>query len=97
MTHLEIDKELYNKVNEITKTNYNPIFLGDMVLLKCEEINYIIEDLIAEYEQKNMELQELERDVKDNYKPIPVSEQYDVSDGDFIWRRKELKLKSQIL
>ncbi len=47
--------------------------------------------LIDEYEDLKIELQELKdeyedlkQDLEENYRPIPVSEQYGVSDKDFV-------------
>ena len=45
---------------------------------KTEPLGKDIKDMSYE------ELERLEQDLKDNYRPIPVSEQYGISDRDFI-------------
>lgn len=57
-------------------------FKKDIVTL--EEILEKIEELDDEVEKLRETYQELENDVKDNYRPIPVLEQVGISDRDFI-------------
>lgn len=47
------------------------------LLGKCEDLKDELDHVIEEFE-------DFKRDVEDNYKPIPVSEQLDISDRDFI-------------
>lgn len=44
----------------------------------------IIEDLLGEIEHLEEQIEDIENDIRDNYKPIPLSEQYGISDKDFI-------------
>lgn len=44
----------------------------------------IIEDLLMTIDGRNERIEELENDIRDNYKPISLAEQYEVSNRDFI-------------
>lgn len=44
----------------------------------------ILDDLYSDYEYLKEEFEDFKRDVEDNYKPIPVSEQVEISDKNFI-------------
>ena len=57
-------------------------FKKDIVSL--EEILEKLEELDDEVEYIKEAYERLEEDVKENYRPIPVSEQYGISDRDFI-------------
>ena len=48
-----------------------------------EEILGIIEEMEDEIASLREEISDLEDDIRDNYKPIPLSEMYGVSDRDF--------------
>lgn len=74
------DCELIEKVIEITGIDYE--LLGDFI--PVESLLHAIEDLYCEVESQKEKLEDLENDLKENYRPIPVSEQYGISDKDFI-------------
>ena len=52
--------------------------------LPSENIVSIFEDLIYEIDRLEEKYEDLEADLRDNYRAIPVSEQYGISDRDFI-------------
>lgn len=64
----EILKPILNKAGEITKTEYELTAYG---LYSC------IEELINAYEHKVEELELLEQDIMDNYRPLTKAEQYE--------------------
>ncbi len=78
--YLEIDKELKTKIENITGVDYE--FKDNF--LPSENIVSIFEDLIYEIDRLEEKYEDLEKDLRDNYRPIPVSEQYGISDRDFI-------------
>lgn len=80
--YLKIDEELYKKISDITNTDYE--IEGEYLPVDADSIISIFEDLLAEIERKEDELEELKRDMEDNYKPISVSEQVDIDDSYFI-------------
>lgn len=78
--YLEIDKELKTKIENITGVDYE--FKDNF--LPSENIVSIFEDLIYEIDRLEEKYEDLEKDLEENYRPIPVSEQYGISDRDFI-------------
>lgn len=54
------------------------------VCYSWDELMDIIDDLVSDYDYLKEEFEEFKRDVEDNYRPIPVSEQVGISDNDFI-------------
>lgn len=78
--YLEIDEDLKTKIEKITGIDYD--FKGNY--LPSESIISIIEDLISEIDKLEEKYSDLEQDLEDNYRPIPVSEQVGISDRDFI-------------
>ena len=82
-----IDKELYNTASEITSTDYEEIIYvpgqryGYISEYACQSI---ISDLIHEIDVLKEKIEDLERDIDDNYKPIKREEQYEVNYRDFI-------------
>jgi hypothetical protein len=76
----EKEKEIMEKVSNQTYTDYE--LEGDFI--PVESLMSAIEDLLLEIEHQQECYEDLERDLEDNYRPIPQAEQYDVSDSDFI-------------
>ena len=56
--------------------NKDLVSIGDLIS--------VIEDLDGEIEHWKEKYQDLEEDLRENYKPIPYAEQVGVSDRDFI-------------
>ena len=52
--------------------------------VETETILCMFEDLIYEIDKLEERLDDLIEDIRDNYKKVPVSEQVDISDRDFI-------------
>lgn len=83
----ESNFEILDKASKITLTDY------DIKWFDAENINgyidtdsliAIIEDLICEVDHLEEKIEDMEQDIQDNYRPIPVAEQVDISDRDFI-------------
>jgi hypothetical protein len=79
-TYVKIEKKVLEKIEEITNTNYN----AEDVYLTTENLVMIIDDLLVELGKMQDKLNDLENDLNDNYRPIPVAEQVAISDKDFI-------------
>ena len=77
--YLKINKKLREKIEEITKTDYE--FKEDY--LPSENIISVIESLIYEIDYLKEKNEDLEQDIKDNYRPVLISEQCEISDRDF--------------
>ena len=69
-----INKELANKIKSKTLNEYG-IKIEDKVYLEQNDVLSIIEDLLVEIENLEEKYEDLERDMQDNYKHIPVEEQ----------------------
>ena len=69
-----INKELANKIKSKTLNEYG-IKIEDKVYLEQNDVLSIIEDLLVEIGNLEEKYEDLERDMHDNYKHIPVEEQ----------------------
>lgn len=69
-----INKELANKIKSKTLNEYG-IKIDDKVYLEQNDVLSIIEDLLVEIGNLEEKYEDLERDMQDNYKHIPVEEQ----------------------
>ena len=69
-----INKELANKIKSKTLNEYG-IKIDDKVYLEQNDVLSIIEDLLVEIGNLEAKYEDLERDMQDNYKHIPIEEQ----------------------
>lgn len=69
-----INKELANKIKSKTLNEYG-IKIEDKVYLEQNDVLSIIEDLLVEIGNLEEKCEDLERDMQDNYKHIPIEEQ----------------------
>ena len=69
-----IHKELANKIKSKTLNEYG-IKIEDKVYLEQNDVLSIIEDLLVEIGNLEEKYEDLERDMQDNYKHIPIEEQ----------------------
>jgi hypothetical protein len=78
--YLKIDEAALKKIQEITMTDYE----AEGSFLPSDAVNDIIEDLLLEIDRLQEKYEDLEQNLEENYKPIPVSEQYGVTNHDFL-------------
>lgn len=78
--YIKVEEDLIKKVQAITCTDYE--CKGD--LIPHESIIPLIKDLLIEIDRLEEKYEDLEKDMEENYRRIPVAEQYGVSDSDFI-------------
>jgi len=74
-----IEKELYDKVCEITMTGYEEIIDNPgakYIYASNYTITSIIENLMYEIDRLQEKYEDLEQDIEDNYKPITKEEMY---------------------
>ena len=69
-----INKELANKIKSKTLNEYG-IKIDDKVYLEQNDVLSIIEDLLVEIDNLEEKYEDLERDMQDNYRHIPIEEQ----------------------
>lgn len=78
--YVSVEKKLYERVSEITTTDYK--IENDRI--EVDTLLGMIEDLISEYDRVEEELNDIQNDMEENYQRISIVDQYDVSDRDFI-------------
>lgn len=69
-------RKLLDKVGKITKTNYTDYSINSLI---CA-----FEDLLYEFNYLQEEIEEMEQDIEDNYKPISMAEEIGFNERDFI-------------
>lgn len=76
---MEIDYSLILRVENATMTNYNKFKAGDEKtrLINKDEIENMFEDLLNKIESLEKEIDYMREDVRENYKRIPVEDQYE--------------------
>lgn len=81
-----IEKDLYEKIKEKTLTYYDEFKVPDkeQYYIESENINVMLEDLLNKINILEEEIEDIKQDIEDNYRPIPYSEQVEISDRDFI-------------
>ena len=75
-----MDIELYLKVEIERIVGYT---ITPMTMTE-EDLVEVVENIITKYKKLEKDYEDLEQNLKDNYRPIPVSEQVGISDRDFI-------------
>lgn len=79
--------DIIEKASKITLTDYDIKWFDAENIngyIETESLISIIDDLIYEFDNLQEKIEDMEQDIRDNYRPIPVAEQYGVSDKDFI-------------
>ena len=87
MIFTEKEFEVLNAVSDITLTDYNIKWFdkdSKKGFIDCYNLFSMIEDLLCEIDMLSEKLSDLESDIEDNYRPIPVFEQCGISNRDFI-------------
>lgn len=81
---MKISKELYMRISNLTNTDYEGIVLSDdLFYVEPEVIESMFEDMFCEIDSLEEKIEDMEQDIKDNYKPISPYEMYGVSERDF--------------
>lgn len=70
--YLELKQDLIDKIEEITFTDYER--KGDYI--PAENIENMIKDLLCEIDRLNEKIEDMENDIRDNYRPISNEEMY---------------------
>ena len=69
---------------KIVMKDYNLQSFKEKDVYSWDEILDIIQDLESEKFRLEEELEDLKQDMEENYKRIPVNEQYEIYDHDFV-------------
>lgn len=75
---MDIDYSLKKDIEKIVGYEIEP-----MTLEENDAIS-LLEDLVSNYHILKKEFEDYKKDIEDNYKPISIAEQVDISDRDFI-------------
>ena len=74
---MDIDYSLKKDIEKIVNYEIEPFEMAE------DDVISLLEDLVNSYQYLEAKLNDLKKDVEDNYKPLTPSELY-VSDKDFI-------------
>jgi uncharacterized small protein (DUF1192 family) len=76
---MKIETELLKNIEEKTMTEYKRYRLGndELSLIDGNEIESMLEDLLAEIGRLEEEIEDMKQDIQDNYTRIPVENQYE--------------------
>lgn len=81
---MKISKELYMRISNLTNTDYEGIVLSDdLFYVDPEVIESMFQDMFCEIDSLEEKIEDMEQDIRDNYKPISPYEMYGVSERDF--------------
>lgn len=75
---MDIDYNLKKDIEKIVNYEIKPFQMAE------DDVISLLEDLVNSYQYLEAKLNDLKKDVEDNYKPLTPSELYGVSDKDFI-------------
>ena len=70
--YLELKQDLIDEIEEITCTDYER--KGDYI--PAENIENMIKDLLYEIDRLSEKIEDMENDIRDNYRPISNEEMY---------------------
>ena len=59
------------------------VFIRKNDLISIDDLIGVIEELDEEVEQLKEKIEDMEQDLEQNYRPIPLSEQYGIRNSDF--------------
>lgn len=76
---MKFEKETLKEIGRITFTKYD-----ENGVVEADEIEEMIKDIIYYYHNLEEQYEDLKQDIEDNYRRIPVEEQYDIYDHQFI-------------
>lgn len=82
----ETNFDVLQSASRLTGTDYEIIWKDAENIegyITEDSLVSMLEDLVGEIERLEEEKEDLERDMRDNYKPIPASEMYDIDDRYF--------------
>lgn len=85
---MKMPKEIYNKIVDYTHTDYEPFTNKEeknFVMLDEERLLGIIEDLLIELNYRDEELEDLKKDINENYIPVRTDpyDELGINENDF--------------
>jgi septation ring formation regulator EzrA len=81
---MKFSKELYDRISNATSTDYGAKKIDDEYYYFDEyAIESMFEDLFCEIDSLEEKIEDMEDNIRDNYRPISPYEMYGVSERDF--------------
>ena len=81
---MKISKKIYDRVSDITGIDYGAKILDEECLyLDKYGVESMFEDLVCEINSLEEKIEDMEQDIRDNYKPISKYEEIGMSERDF--------------
>lgn len=82
---MELDLKLYEKISDITGTDYEVAKHNNNYILAYPYIEMMLKDLVCAYEVLEEKLEDLKQDVKENYEPKKFNpwEEYGLNPNDY--------------
>ena len=77
---MRLESAIVENIEEATNTQYKKYYVSDnekKVLVVAEEIENMLENLLDKIENLEKEIDYIREDVRENYKRIPVENQYE--------------------
>lgn len=77
---MRMETAIVENIEEVTNTQYKKCHISDnekQVLVVAEEIESMFENLLDKIESLEKEINYMREDVQENYKRIPVENQYE--------------------
>lgn len=77
---MRLESVIVENIEETTNTQYKKYYVSDnekKVLVVAEEIESMFENLLDKIERLEKEIDYIREDVRENYKRIPVENQYE--------------------
>ena len=81
---MKFNKKIYERISDLTSTDYGAKTLDEeYVYLDEYGIESMFEDLFGEIDSLEEKIEDMEENIRDNYRPISPYEMYGVSERDF--------------
>ena len=81
---MKFSKELYDRISNATSTDYGAKKLDDEYYYIDEyDIESMFEDMFCEINDLEEKIENMEENIRDNYRPISPYEMYGMSERDF--------------
>ena len=81
---MKISKKIYDRISDLTSTDYGAKILDEEYYYIDEYgVESMFEDLFCEIDSLEEKIEDMEDNIRDNYRPISPYEMYGVSERDF--------------
>lgn len=79
-----MNKDLYMRISNLTNTDYEGLVLNDdLFYVESKSVESMFQDMFCEIDSLEEKIEDMEDNIRDNYRPISPYEMYGVSERDF--------------